>query len=456
MAIIINHNLMALNASRNLQSGFRSLSSSVRRLSSGLRIGTAADDPAGLAVSELMRSDISALKQGVRNANDAISMIQVADGALQVIDEKLIRMRELAEQAATGTYNSDQRLMLHSEFIAMRSEIERIAQETEFNDIKLLNTNDDVKIHFGPQNDSSEDYYYVNRQMATIDQNGLGLHYVDNAYIQRIDELFSNGEIKGGQTTPPATYVLIPKGATDVDIHISGLFVLDATMQLFTRDGAHLAGKFSDLGVADAAEANTTIVTEQNGFAADATYDGSQVNGTGSDVPVYNGTAPYNQFTAGGMTIGYSGEDTAIPTRNDYLHIEEATEDLIFVVTKAAIALGSYSAEVSWGSMPTSQSVSLSTQQGAQQALGALRDAIVTKDNIRADLGATQNRLQNTVSNLQIQAENLQAAESRIRDTDVAVEMTEFVRGQILTQASTAMLAQANSLPRMALQLLGG
>ena len=447
---------MALNANRNLQSGFRSLTSSVRRLSSGLRIATSADDPAGLAVSELMRSDISALKQGVRNANDAISMIQVADGALQVIDEKLIRMRELAEQAATGTYNSDQRLMLHSEFIAMRSEIERIAQETEFNDIKLLNTSDDVKIHFGPQNDSSEDYYYINRQMATIDQNGLGLHYVANAYAQRIDALFGNGEIKAGQPNATSTYMLIPKGATDVDIHVSNLFVFDATMQLFTRDGVHLAGKFGDLGVADEAEANTTVVTEQHGFAADATYDGSQVNGTGNDVAVYNGTAPYNQFTAGGMSIGYSGEDTAIPNRNDYLHIDEATEDLIFFVTGAGLGVGTHTIEVSWGGMPTSQSTSLSTQQGAQEALATIKDAIVTKDNIRADLGATQNRLQNTVSNLQIQAENLQAAESRIRDTDVAMEMTEFVRGQILAQASTAMLAQANSLPRIALQLLGG
>ena len=121
-------------------------------------------------------------------------------------------------------------------------------------------------------------------------------------------------------------------------------------MQLFTADGVYLAGKFSDLGVANEAEANTTIVTEQNGFEDDATYDGCQVNGTGSDVAVYNGTSPYNQFTAEGMTIGYSGEDTAIPTRNDYLHIEEATEDLIFFVTGAGLGLGSHSIDVSWGS----------------------------------------------------------------------------------------------------------
>jgi flagellin len=138
MSLAINHNLMAMNASRNLGTHYGSLSTSVRRLSSGLRVETAADDAAGLAIRETMRSDVTALNQGIRNANDAISMIQTADGALQVIDEKLIRMKELAMQAATGTYNSDQRLIIDSEFQAMKSEIERIAQSTEFNKIKLL------------------------------------------------------------------------------------------------------------------------------------------------------------------------------------------------------------------------------------------------------------------------------------------------------------------------------
>ena len=285
-----------MNASRNLGKSFTALSTSVRRLSSGLRVGTAADDAAGLAVRELMRADIAALNQGVRNANDAISLLQTADGALGVIDEKLIRMKELAEQAATGTYNSDQRLIIDSEYQAMASEITRIANATDFNGIYLLNGNlsgathdgsglvstGKLKVHFGTQNDSSEDYYYVTINSSTASALGVG----------------SN--------------------------------------------------------------------------------------------------------TAAG-TNGYS----------------------------------------------------ISTQQGAQQALEPLKNAIVSKDKIRAQLGAMQNRLQNTISNLQIQAENLQAAESRISDVDVSLEMTEFVRQQILSQAAVSMLAQANSLPRMALSLLG-
>jgi len=297
MALLINHNLMAMNAARNLGTSFNNLSVSVRRLSSGLRVGTAADDAAGLAVRELMRSDIASLNQGVRNANDAISMIQTADGALGVIDEKLIRMKELAEQAATGTYNSTQRLIIDSEYQAMASEITRIANATDFNGVYLLNGNlsgtthdgsglvstGKLKVHFGVGNDSSEDYYYISIDTATASALGVG-----------------------------------------------------------------------------------------------------------------------NQ---------------AISTNNGY---------------------------------------SVSTQDAAQKALEGINNAIISKDKIRAQLGALQNRLENTITNLQIQAENLQAAESQISDVDVALEMTEFVRQQILSQSAVAMLAQANSLPRLAMQLLGG
>ena len=297
MAMVINHNMMAMNAARNLGNSYDALATSVRRLSSGLRVGQASDDAAGLAIRELMRADIASLNQGVRNANDAVSMIQTADGALGVIDEKLIRMKELAEQAATGTYNSDQRLMIESEYQAMASEITRIANATDFNGVYLLNGNlsssahngeglvstGKVKIHFGTANDSAEDYYYIQIGNSTA----------------------------------------------------------------------------SALGVGNSADS-------------------------------------------------------------------------------------------------TSAAFTVSTQAAAQRALTGINDAIISKDKIRANLGAMQNRLENTVSNLQIQAENLQAAESRISDVDVSTEMTEFVRNQILSQAAVAMLSQANSLPRMAMQLIGG
>jgi len=297
MSLTINHNSMASGAALNLSKSYSALATSTQRLSSGLRINSAADDAAGLGIRELMRADIAALNQGVRNANDAISLIQTADGALGIIDEKLIRMKELAEQAATGTYTSDQRLIIDSEYQAMASEITRIANATDFNGIYLLNGNlsgathsgagltstGKLKVHFGSGNLSAEDYYYIQVGTSTASAFGLGL----------------------------------------------------------------------------------------------------------------------------GAASGSSGR-------------------------------------------------SISTQALAQQALDAINTAILSKDKIRANLGALQNRLENTISNLQVQVLNLQSAESQISDVDVATEMTEFVRQQILTQSAIAMLSQANSLPRMALNLIQG
>ncbi|WP_374279445.1 flagellin [Desulfovibrio sp.] len=301
MSLVINHNMMAANTARNLNSHYAALGKSTQRLSSGLRVNSAADDAAGLAIRELQRADITTLHQGARNANDAISMIQTADGALGIIDEKLTRMKELAEQAATGTYDSTQRLMIESEYQAMASEITRIATATDFNGIHLLNgtlssgTHDGsgmtsagkLKVHFGTGNDSAEDYYYITIGSTTASSLGVGNQALDDA---------------GGM-----------------------------------RDGA-----------------------------------------------------------------------------------------------------------------------TVSTQDAAQKSLEAITLAIVSKDKIRAHLGAMQNRLENTITNLNTQAENLQAAESRISDVDVSAEMTQFVRQQILTQSAVAMLSQANQLPQMAMKLIGG
>lgn len=301
MSLVINHNMMAANTARNLNEHYAALGKSTQRLSSGLRVNSAADDAAGLAIRELQRADITTLHQGARNANDAISMIQTADGALGIIDEKLTRMKELAEQAATGTYDSTQRLMIESEYQAMASEITRIATATDFNGIHLLNgtlsssTHDGsgmtstgkLKIHFGTGNDSSEDYYYITIGCSTASALGVGNQALD-----------ANGVMRDGGT--------------------------------------------------------------------------------------------------------------------------------------------------------------VSTQESAQKSLEAITLAIVSKDKIRAHLGAMQNRLENTITNLNTQAENLQNAESRISDVDVSAEMTQFVREQILTQSAVAMLSQANSLPQMAMKLIGG
>ena len=270
--LAIKNNIMAANAARHLGRAYDSLAISVERLSSGLRINSAKDDAAGLAVRELMRADIAVLQQGARNASDGISMLQTMEGAMATIDECLIRMKQLAEQAATGSYSDAQRAIMNSEFGEMGDEIERIALSAKFNGITLLNSaSASVSIHFG----NTDDFINV----------------------------------------------------TGVDMTKSGLGIM------------------------------STQVTVANAVSA-------------------------------------------------------------------------------------------------KEALAILDSAISTKDTARASFGYKMNRLESTISVLNIQAENMMAAESRISDVDVALEMAEMTKNQVLSQAGTAMLAQANLMPQMALTLL--
>ena len=379
----INTNSMSTAVANNLQSHYSELATSTQRLSTGLRVNSAADDAAGLAIRELMRTDITALNQGVRNANDAISLIQTADGALAVIDEKLIRMKELAEQAATGTYDSTQRLMIDSEYQAMASEITRIANATDFNGIHLLNGNlssdthsgtgmvasGKMKIHFGTANDSAEDYYYI--QIGNCTASSLGLSGAANTKEGLIERLaldyggsnVLNTEVWWGSVPSSVQNQFSPTAATEIYADN-----INERVYTFVRD---LQGK--------------QHVLTATGFPTVDTFESDRI---------------LSEDASGGMSIA--------------------------------------------------------TQTQAQEALVTINSAIVSKDKIRASLGALQNRLENTVSNLTTQAENLQSAESRISDVDVASEMTQFVRQQILTQSSVAMLSQANSMPKMAMQIIGG
>ncbi len=267
--LAIKNNIMAANAARNLGKSYDALAKSVERLSSGLRINSAKDDAAGLAVRELMRADLAATQQGVRNAQDGISMLQTMEGAMATIDDSLVRMKQLAEQAATGSYNDAQRAIMNSEFAEMAAEIDRIAGATKFNGIAMLDNSADVSIHFG----------------------------------------------------------------------------------------------------------------------------------------------------AAGDNIAVAGSD----------------------MTSSGLGISS---------------TSIGTAASAVAALQTMDSAISVKDTARASFGYKMNRLEGTVSVLGIQAENLAAAESRVSDVDVATEMANMTKNQVLTQAGIAMLAQANTLPQMALTLL--
>ncbi len=297
MAFYINNNITAMRSSVAMNSSYGNLADSISRLASGLKVQSASDDAQAYTSSVSMQAGVSTLNQGMRNANDAISLVQTADGALQVIDTNLIRMKELAEQAATGHYDSVQRGIIDSEYQILASEITRIANMTEFNNIKLLNGNLDsdeyhggffedfpgkLKIHYGPSNNENKDFTYLQIDNSTASALGVG-----------------------------------------------------------------------------------------------------------------------NNSTPGGA--GYT----------------------------------------------------LSTQDAAQRALGAIDAAISQTSTTRATLGAVNNSMEATIHKLGFEAENLTASSSRLVDVDIAKEMTTFTKYQILTQTTGSIITQANAAPRMALELLG-
>jgi len=346
-----------------------------------------------LAVRELMRSEVAVLNQGIRNANDAISMLQTMDGAAQVIDEKLIRMKELAEQAATGTYNDSQRSIMNDEFDAMRDEIERIAQATDFNGVKMLN--------------------------ATSGGTQEVLQYVGSAGAN------------SGVSTSLGTYfgATVTSGASSIQVTLA-----DGTTSTVAFTWETTSATLQTL--TSAIDGVVSVAGSVSNFLFSLTQDAA--GDSEFDVQIIQGGSTLIDFST--LTEGTNGQ-----VKIHFGTGNESAEDYYYVNKQDMTATGL-----------GLDSLSIATQGSAQTSLESINTAITTKDTARAHFGATMNRLSNTVSNLTIQAENIQAAESQISDVDVAWEMTQFVNNQIKSQAAVAMLAQANSVPQLALSLLGG
>lgn len=529
--ITINNNLSALNVAHTLSGHYGRLQTSTERLSSGLRINGAADDAAGLAIRELMRADIAALNQGVRNANDAISMLQTFDGALGVIDEKLIRMKELAEQAATGTYDSTQRLMIDSEFQAMGSEINRIANATDFNGIKLLCT--PMKTWFTEENKFVvTDPGSVSGLQLPAGKNGnpvlSGINparYVDEntptktisvslTAVEGTKEITGSLEKISDDNNGNVEYKLAKSPYTAALVGAIG----DAANPVFTYDGKNWS-------VVDAGNHNYEIINTGNRVPGDPSQGNQKVfvctnplstisfalndeNGPvnvdamdpdivglevdtiantytlttktakiNADTPDY--TASYNADNQTVTVNLKSGGTTTLKLDNALAAGDAISFDIKFAGEVKPVQVEHHEPDpdmkltIHFGTMNDSaedyyhinyenctleglgiEDVDVKTQDNAQNALVDIKEAIVKKDKVRAKFGAMQNRLENTATNLRTQAENLQTAESRISDAQIATEMMEFVRNQILSNSAVAMLAQANSMPQMVMALI--
>lgn len=371
MGLRINQNIAAQNAYRNLSVTDGQMSKSLEKLSSGFRINRAADDAAGLAISEGLRSQVGGLKTAVRNAQDGISMVQTAEGALTEVHAVLQRMRDLGVQAANDSNNVEARNAINTEVQELTGELSRIANSTNFNGTTLLNGSSILDFQVGAGSDANS-RISVNLAPANVDAVATALQ--NGVYTESFD-------VDPATTTGNWTFTNATTG---------GLVTVD-------------------MGAVDA---NRTVADTASTLNDDATFRANytaRVDAAGTGLEITSKTTDTATVTAGTGVSGNAG---------------------------AAGAL------------------SFASHTAAQSAVDLINTQITNISTARAGLGALQNRFEHTINNLNVAVENLSASESRIRDTDMALEMVSFTRAQILSQAGTAMLAQANQAPQGVLQLL--
>jgi flagellin len=375
---VINTNVMSLNAQRNLSGSSDALATSLQRLSSGLRINSAKDDAAGLAIANRFTTQIRGMDQAGRNANDAISLTQTAEGALVEVGNNLQRIRELAVQSRNATNSQTDRDALNAEASQLLSEINRVAEQTSFNGVKLL------------------------------------------------DGSFSNQSFQIG---------------ADVGQTIDVTSIVDATT--------------ANLGSYGRATVTTAVST---GFgnalsAGDVTINGVDLGAIGAAASASERSEQL--MSAINKTSGESGV-YAIKDTSNTITLVSTTDDIVVAGAAAALTAdtGLTAATTARATTTGISTVDISSVAGADAAMQAMDSALQVVNSTRADLGALQNRFSSVVSNLQTSSENLSASRSRIVDTDFAKETASLTRAQILQQAGTAMLSQANSAPQGVLSLL--
>ncbi len=430
----INHNIAALNTYRQLSSANNAQSKSMEKLSSGLRINRAGDDAAGLAISEKMRGQIRGLDQATRNSQDGISMIQTAEGALNETHSILQRMRELAVQSANDTNTASDRKELQKEVDELAKEITRIGETTEFNTQNLLDGTFQGTFQIGANEG----------QNITLDINDM--------------KAFSLGVLSEAQTTfTPATPVTITDTSSDgINGGVVSSGVVEYTVsqnnntdkyEIKNSDGIVIAN--SDDGKAwTSSTGDDTFSLNNAATAGDSItidYDNSTVDSYSSHIENKGlGSGDYTlSFTSGASTI-VDSEGNTIATASDDTTFKSENGDTVLVLGSALTA----DAQVSVGG------IDISSQTKADQAITTINNAIESVSAERSKMGAYQNRLEHTINNLGTSAENLTAAESRIRDVDMASEMMSQTKNSILAQAAQAMLAQSNQIPQGVLQLL--
>jgi len=480
MPQVINTNIMSLNSQRNLNRSQESLQTSLQRLSSGLRINSAKDDAAGLAISERFTSQIRGLNQAVRNANDGISLAQTAEGALSEAGNILQRIRELAVQSANATNSASDRQALQAEVGQLVSELDRIATSTEFNGQKLLdgtfgaavfqvgaNANQTIQTTTANFRTSQYGNYRVEGTATSAGSSSR----IDGGTLTVAGALGSETfDIKAGESAKKIAEAVNAKAdetgvkayATTeqkVSFEQAGAYVLEITSDnakpqqiSFTIDGTE--------GIDGLAGAVTAFndVASKTGVTARVSDDGKSIvlmNSTGENITleIASGNTNAGNIVVGSTTLGGGGAGGSGGSSVAYI-----TGQVVFDSDKSFSISGDVGEVVDAATVASELNsvaeLDISSVEGANLALATVDAALANVNNQRAKFGAIQSRFGSTIANLSVNAENLTAARSRIRDADFAAETAELTRAQILQQAGTAMLAQANAMPQNVLSLL--
>ncbi|WP_310602206.1 flagellin N-terminal helical domain-containing protein [Anaerosporobacter sp.] len=453
----INHNISAIKANMHLNTTNTKMDKSLERLSSGLKINRAADDAAGMAISQKMKTQIAGLEKASNNAADGISVIQTAEGALNEVESMLQRMRELAVQASNGTNTTDDRKAIQKEIDQLNQEIERISDTTEFNTKKLLNGDIDRKSY------SSNSKVNL---VALSDSVNVGAYEVTVLTLPTQTTATASGAITAGEAgkfclngedveildTDTADQIFekirdlgdsmnisVEKDAAGIMKFTSKEYGKDCKIEIHCSS-TELSGKLGVTGIA-ATQGDDAKISLDKGFNATATMSAS-----GKDVVItdHSGFSMKIEIDPGAKENDKAKIDV-LASGPMILQIG-ANEGQTMEVRVPEVTPKTLGIDI----------VNMTTQDGAERAITLLDDAITEVSAIRAKLGAYQNRLEHSIANLDTTGENMTEALSRIEDTDMAEEMAQYTQMQVLSQAGTSMLAQANQRPQTILSLLQG
>jgi len=487
----INHNIPALKTNNILGKNNKALEKSLERLSSGYRINRAADDAAGLAISQKMKTQIAGLNQASRNASDGISVIQTAEGALIEVEEMLQRMRELSVQASNGTSTDEDRLQLQAEVDQLKDEINRISETTEFNtkklldgtvdrrsyssdpSVELISLSDSVNVReykFTPGAEAKKAVVVGGKMTGnkvpdtkaeyTVTINNQDVKFPKDADLNTV--LTNFNAVCGNM----GIQVAFTDGTTDdTDAGVGGYKVIDPATAAANPSQYSLLFVTDDYGV----DAEIDIHADQElanllGISASGEY------AQGADCTVELDRSDEGGFT-NTSTVTIDGDYVTVRDRDDFEMVFKVAggavnKDVTVTVLDAGpmtLQIGANEGQTMEVRIPrvdvttlNIEDANIGTQEGAMEAITLFNDAINEVSSVRAKLGAYQNRLEHAINSLDVSAENLTEALSRIEDTDMAGEMATYTQYQVLTQAATSMLAQANERPQNILNLLQG